>query len=86
MADCEYYPCHFEGQDCTWCYCPFYPCLDPATGGKYKHRAGGKVWSCLGCHWVHREGASRAIKERLRDKMSAKELQRLRKELMEEGG
>ncbi|MDP6613031.1 MAG: cysteine-rich small domain-containing protein, partial [Candidatus Hydrothermarchaeota archaeon] len=23
---CEYYPCHFQGQDCTWCFCPFYPC------------------------------------------------------------
>ena len=22
---CEYYPCHFVGQDCTWCFCPFYP-------------------------------------------------------------
>jgi threonine-phosphate decarboxylase len=19
---CEYYPCHFEGQDCTWCFFP----------------------------------------------------------------
>nr|WP_269850484.1 cysteine-rich small domain-containing protein [Methanosarcina horonobensis] len=23
---CEYYPCHFEGQNCTFCFCPFYPC------------------------------------------------------------
>ena len=21
--DCEFYPCHFEGQYCDFCYCPF---------------------------------------------------------------
>jgi Zn-finger protein len=85
MVNCEYYPCHFEGQDCTWCYCPFYPCLDPATGGRYKLSARkGKVWSCVDCHWVHREKASRAIQEKLMGKkLSRKELQRLRAELME---
>ena len=20
---CKYNPCHYEGQDCTFCYCPF---------------------------------------------------------------
>ena len=23
---CDYHPSHFTGQDCTFCYCPFYPC------------------------------------------------------------
>ena len=23
---CQYYPCHFHNQDCTFCFCPFYPC------------------------------------------------------------
>lgn len=29
---CEHYPCHFEGQDCTFCFCPFYPCEDGRLG------------------------------------------------------
>ena len=31
--ECEFYPCHFEGQYCDFCYCPFYPCGDSSTGG-----------------------------------------------------
>ncbi len=49
--ECRYYPCHFEGQDCTFCYCPFYPCLIHDTGGRLK----GKVWSCMDCTWVHEQ-------------------------------
>jgi threonine-phosphate decarboxylase len=29
--ECNYYPCHFESQDCTFCFCPFYPCQDGRT-------------------------------------------------------
>ena len=29
---CPYYPCHFEGQSCEFCYCPFYPCGDESLG------------------------------------------------------
>ena len=29
---CEYYPCHYDGMDCTFCYCPFFPCKDPRYG------------------------------------------------------
>lgn len=51
---CEYYPCHFEGQDCTFCYCPFYPCGDERTGGKYiQSSKGGRVWSCVDCYIPH---------------------------------
>ncbi|MEA1985165.1 MAG: aminotransferase class I/II-fold pyridoxal phosphate-dependent enzyme [Euryarchaeota archaeon] len=51
---CEYYPCHFQGQDCTFCFCPFYPCEDEATGGRWiDSTTGGKVWSCEGCTIVH---------------------------------
>lgn len=27
-TDCEYYPCHFAGQNCLFCFCPLYqePC------------------------------------------------------------
>lgn len=51
---CPYYSCHFQGQDCTFCFCPFYPCGDERTGGKWVERSsGGKVWSCEGCNIVH---------------------------------
>ncbi|MDP3106071.1 MAG: threonine-phosphate decarboxylase CobD [Candidatus Methanoperedens sp.] len=53
-VDCEYYPCHFEGQDCTFCFCPFYPCEDTRTGGKFIQKStGGTVWSCIGCRLIH---------------------------------
>ncbi len=53
--DCEYYPCHCEGQDCTFCFCPFYPCEDVRTGGEMVKRAtGGTVWSCAKCSIIHK--------------------------------
>ncbi|MDO8724943.1 MAG: threonine-phosphate decarboxylase CobD [Candidatus Methanoperedens sp.] len=55
-VDCEYYPCHFEGQDCTFCFCPFYPCEDTGTGGKLITKStGGTVWSCIDCRLIHEE-------------------------------
>lgn len=51
---CEYYPCHFDNQDCTFCFCPFYACEDERTGGKWVERSsGGQVWSCVDCHIMH---------------------------------
>ncbi|MDR0767765.1 MAG: aminotransferase class I/II-fold pyridoxal phosphate-dependent enzyme [Methanosarcinales archaeon] len=51
---CEYYPCHFEGQDCTFCYCPFYSCQDERGGGKFVQSSkGGQVWSCVDCYIPH---------------------------------
>jgi len=53
--NCEYYPCHFEGQDCTFCFCPFYPCGDVRAGGELiRKSSGGTVWSCAGCILIHR--------------------------------
>ena len=62
---CEYYPCHFEGQDCTWCFCPFYPCEDEQTGGEWvKTKEGGRIWGCSDCYWVHKpEVAKELLKE-----------------------
>ncbi len=51
---CSYYPCHFHGQDCTFCFCPFYTCNDVRTGGEWINSAtGGKVWSCEHCTLMH---------------------------------
>lgn len=53
--NCEYYPCHFEGQDCTFCFCPFYPCENERTGGEFiRRQTGGTVWSCQKCRLIHR--------------------------------
>jgi|Deesub1362A_J573_1020465.scaffolds.fasta_scaffold00182_57 hypothetical protein len=52
--ECKYYPCHFSGQDCTFCYCPFYPCLNYNMSGEIKLTSEGKfVWSCMDCWLIH---------------------------------
>jgi len=59
---CEYYPCHFPGHDCTWCFCPFYPCEDEETGGEWVERKdGGLIWGCSDCYWIHRVDVAEAI-------------------------
>lgn len=53
-TSCPYYPCHFPGQDCTFCYCPFNPCEDERTGGEWIAGSGGhKGWSCMDCCLIH---------------------------------
>jgi threonine-phosphate decarboxylase len=62
-TDCEYYPCHFPGHDCTFCFCPFYPCLDGLTGGRYvvSEKTGKDVWSCKKCDWIHKKDVAMKI-------------------------
>ncbi|HUU75438.1 MAG TPA: adenosylcobinamide amidohydrolase [Methanoregulaceae archaeon] len=54
QEECPYYPCHFEGQSCDFCYCPFYPCRDESLGhwvnSSHNNR---KVWNCAGCTLLH---------------------------------
>ncbi len=57
--DCEYYPCHFEGQDCSFCFCPFYPCLIYETGGRLKD---DNIWSCSDCFFIHEKERAEEIK------------------------
>ncbi|NIA03127.1 MAG: threonine-phosphate decarboxylase, partial [Nitrospirae bacterium] len=65
-TNCEYYPCHFEGQDCTFCFCPFYPCEDERTGGEMIERStGGTVWSCAGCDHIHNPEVANQVLEAL---------------------
>ncbi len=52
---CKYFPCHTGLEDCTFCYCPFYPCRDEKKGifiYPAKHKKG--VWSCEFCNWIHK--------------------------------
>jgi len=58
---CDRYPCHFPDQDCTLCFCPFYPCEDERTGGRF---VDGE-WCCEGCFVVHREEVAKAVIEAL---------------------
>ena len=51
--ECPYYPCHFEGQACDFCYCPFYPCKDESLGQWVAGSSGGRVWNCAGCTLLH---------------------------------
>jgi adenosylcobinamide hydrolase len=51
--NCPYYPCHFTGQRCDYCYCPLYPCGDEALGQWVESSTGGKVWNCARCTLLH---------------------------------
>jgi adenosylcobinamide hydrolase len=51
--NCTYYPCHFAGQRCDFCYCPFYPCGDETLGQWSAGSNGNKVWNCAACTLLH---------------------------------
>jgi hypothetical protein len=54
VYECTYYPCHFAGQDCSLCFCPFYPCFIYRLGGELLITSAGEyVWSCKNCYWIH---------------------------------
>jgi Zn-finger protein len=63
--ECKYYPCHFHGQDCTFCYCPFYPCLIYDLGGEIVLTEDGYRWSCKGCFWIHERDKAEEVIIRL---------------------
>jgi len=60
-VNCERYPCHFPGQDCSLCFCPFYPCRDERTGGLGKDGA----WCCERCHVIHDPDTVRLVLDAL---------------------
>ncbi|MDD1670080.1 MAG: cysteine-rich small domain-containing protein, partial [Methanomicrobiales archaeon] len=60
---CPYYPCHFEGQRCDFCYCPLYPCLDLSLGQWVESRKGGRVWNCAGCTLLHTPEVAEYLKK-----------------------
>ncbi|MCS7118632.1 MAG: cysteine-rich small domain-containing protein [Archaeoglobaceae archaeon] len=55
IKECAYYPCHFEGQDCSLCYCIFYPCFIYKFGDLVISSSGNYTWSCKRCEWIHRK-------------------------------
>ena len=60
-GECPYYPCHFEGQCCDYCYCPFYPCGDEELGQYVTGSNGRKVWNCSRCGLLHKQGIARYL-------------------------
>ena len=64
--DCGYGPCHYAGQDCTYCFCPFHPCGDPELGEEITTPR-GRYWSCLYCHLVHRTAVCKYIASRIKE-------------------
>ena len=63
--ECEFYPCHYDGQYCDFCYCPFYPCGDSSTGGQWIK--GKNVWNCKECMWVHEKEAVDCLRKPLEE-------------------
>lgn len=52
---CSYFPCHKGLENCTFCYCPFYPCLDRNFGRYlYSKKLKKSIWSCQDCNWIHK--------------------------------
>jgi len=53
--ECKFYPCHDKLEDCTFCYCPIYPCKIPETGGKFIKTglSNKEIWDCTQCTIVH---------------------------------
>lgn len=53
---CEYHPCHYKGQNCSFCYCPFYPCNDTDLGRSIQSKRGNgnEIWDCSQCLFNHR--------------------------------
>lgn len=50
---CPYYPCHYQGQRCDFCYCPLYPCGDTTLGDWIQKPGRAPVWACTRCLLNH---------------------------------
>ena len=51
---CPYHPSHYKGQNCSFCYCPFYPCNDPDLGRLLpSKRTGNEILDCSQCLFCH---------------------------------
>lgn len=65
---CPYHPSHFIGQDCSFCYCPFYPCRDPLLGKSIISKRGGDIWDCSDCLFIHRTEVVEFVMKEIRDR------------------
>ena len=65
---CKYFPCHIKLEDCTFCYCPYYPCGDDNRGNFIYTKDKHKVWSCQNCNWIHQKSVVDEIFKLIRNK------------------
>jgi len=80
-TDCEYFPCHNNEESCTFCYCPFYPCADGSTGGKWI--TDKNVWNCKDCNWVHQTAVVDEILDYVKENIkSMEDFDKKKKELL----
>ncbi len=64
---CAYFPCHKKLEDCAFCYCPFYPCLNEKLGNYFfSQKRDQHIWSCKNCAWVHKKSVVDNILESVR--------------------
>lgn len=78
---CPYYPCHFKGQVCDFCYCPYYPCRDEELGEWVESSTNGRVWSCSACTLLHEPDVAAYFKRN--PEASLRELKKYRASLEE---
>jgi adenosylcobinamide hydrolase len=61
--NCQYYPCHFKGQSCDFCYCPFYPCKNEKLGQWAASSNGSRIWNCARCTLLHQPKVAEYLKK-----------------------
>lgn len=62
---CEFYPCHVEGQNCLFCYCPLY-WIPIDCGGTYKLLENGTK-ECEDCTKPHDANGWDYVQDKLRE-------------------
>lgn len=68
---CAYFPCHKGIEDCTFCYCPFYPCGNLQLGKFIFTKDKRKLWSCMDCSWIHKKKVVDKIFDFLKESSSS---------------
>lgn len=92
--ECAYLPCHDGLEDCTFCYCPFYPCYQNDTGGfeKISSKTRKPVWVCSSCIFPHKtENARKILKELIKlnldfDSITREKLMQLHSKILKQRG
>ena len=66
--NCSYHPCHFKEQDCTFCFCPFYPCNDADLGSNIESTKGKAIWECTYCLFIHRPEVGKFVMSSIKER------------------
>jgi len=76
--NCENFPCHSPEQDCSLCFCPFYPCRDERTGGRERNGS----WCCENCLIIHRSSVAEMVMDGLMKGQSVAQVWKAMEELL----